>query len=356
MLIIDSHLDLGMNALHYNRDLTKSVEELRRREVGMPEPGRALGTVSFPSMREGKVGICVGTVIARVKEDGGGSARLDYASPEIAHAIAQGQLMYYRAMAKAGEIQFIQDLPALERHAALWQEPTDEKLPIGLILAMEGADSIISPDQVETWYEDGLRVLSLSHYGPGRYAFGTETEGGVTDIGRELLREMDRLGIILDTTHLADQAFWEALEIYTGPVLASHNNCRSLVPGQRQFTDEMVQALIDRDAVIGVAFDAWMLYPGWVRGETHNSVVSMQNVADHIDHICQMAGNTDHVAIGTDLDGGYGHEQTPHDLHTIADLQTLLQILRDRGYAETDVAKIAHGNWLRKFRTAWGRA
>jgi membrane dipeptidase len=355
MLIIDSHLDLGMNALFYNRDLTKTIAELRRREVGMPEPGRALGTVSFPAMREGQVGICLGTVIARVKEEGGGSGRLDYASPEIAYAVAQGQLMYYRALARQGEVQLIRDLPALEKHFDLWQQPADSKRPIGLILAMEGADCIISPDQTEAWYQDGLRVASLSHYGRGRYAYGTETEGGVSDIGRELLREMERLGIILDLTHLADQAFWEALDLFSGPVLASHNNCRSLVPAQRQFSDDQIKALIARDGVIGAAFDDWMLYPGWVRGETQNNVVSMENVADHIDHICQLAGNAQHVAIGTDLDGGYGYEQSPNDLHSITDLQKLLQILRTRGYAEADVARIANGNWMRKFRTAWAK-
>lgn len=355
MILIDSHLDLGMNATLMNRDLTLPVAELRRREVGMPEPGRALGTVSFPAMREGELALCLGTVIARVKEQGGGSARLDYASPEIAYGVAQGQLAFYRAVAAAGEIRMIRDLTGLEAHLDEWSRPAAGKRPIGLILAMEGADCIVSPEQTEAWWNDGLRVASLTHYGEGRYAYGTETEGGVKPLGRALLKEMDRLGMILDVTHLADRAFWEVLELFSGPILASHNNCRALVPAQRQFSDEQIQAIVRRDGVIGVAFDAWMLYPGWIRGKTTNEVVTMENVADHIDHICQLAGNAKHVALGTDLDGGYGYEQTPNDLHTIADLQKLTGILARRGYAQKDIEQIAHGNWIRKFRTAWSR-
>jgi membrane dipeptidase len=355
VFIIDSHLDLSMNALLMNRDLTKTVEQIRQREVGMPEPGRALGTVTLPAMRDGSVGLCLGTVIARVKEKPGGTARLDYASPEIAYAMAQGQLAYYRMLARQGELRLISNLTELDAHVADWQTPTESSAqkPIGLVLAMEGADCIVTPDQTEAWWNDGLRVISLSHYGVGRYAYGTETEGGVTPLGRELLKEMGRLGIILDVTHLADQAFWEVLSLFPGPIMASHNNCRSLVPGQRQFSDEQIKAIVARNGVIGVAMDAWMLYPSWIRGKTQNSVVSMENVADHVEHICQLAGNADHVAIGTDLDGGYGYEQTPNDLHSIADLSKLLHILERRGFTQSQVENVANGNWLRTLRGAW---
>ena len=99
--------------------------------------------------------------------------------------------------------------------------------------------------------------------------------------------------------------------------------------------------------------DAWMLYPGWIKGETQPEVVSLEAVVDHIDHICQLAGNSRHAAIGTDLDGGYGNEQCPHDLDTIADLQKIPELLRARGYADEDVMAIMHGNWVRCFREAW---
>jgi membrane dipeptidase len=163
--------------------------------------------------------------------------------------------------------------------------------------------------------------------------------------------------MILDVTHLSDQCFDEALDIYRGPVLASHHNSRALVPDQRQLTDEQIKRLISRGAVIGAALDAWMLYPNWVRGKTtpNEAGVTLETVVDHIDHVCQLAGNARHAAIGSDLDGGFGIEQTPADLDTIADLQRLPELLRRRGFKEDDVAGILHGNWVRFFSEAWTR-
>jgi membrane dipeptidase len=166
---------------------------------------------------------------------------------------------------------------------------------------------------------------------------------------------MEQLGMMLDLTHFSDQAFWQALDRYHGPLLASHNNCRVLVPHQRQFSDVQLKAIFERDGVIGVALDAWMLQPGWIVGKSTNEHVTLENVVDHVDHICQLAGNTRHVGIGSDLDGLFGREQSPRDLDTIADLQKLGDLLARRGYREADVAAILHGNWLRLLRQAWSR-
>jgi membrane dipeptidase len=175
----------------------------------------------------------------------------------------------------------------------------------------------------------------------------------LTDLGVALLAEMERLGMILDITHSSDRAFWQALEQYGGPLLASHNNCRRLVPHQRQLSDEQLKALFERDGVIGAVFDAWMLVPGWAIGESSNESLAMADVVDHIDYICQLAGNSRHAAIGSDLDGGFGREQVPHDMDTIADLQKLTELLSDRGYADADIAAIMHDNWLRLLRQSW---
>jgi membrane dipeptidase len=218
---------------------------------------------------------------------------------------------------------------------------------------MEGADPILNPEQLAAWHEAGLRLLGPTHYGPGRYAGGTGTELGLTELGPPLLAEMERLGILLDLTHLSDQAFWQALEHYGGLVLASHNNCRSLVPHQRQFSDAQLKAIFERDGVIGAAFDAWMLQPGWITGESSNEKVSLASVVDHIDYVCQLAGNSRHAALGTDLDGGFGREQSPHDLDTIADLQKFTGLLAQRGYSQDDIAAILHDNWLRLLGQAW---
>jgi membrane dipeptidase len=156
--------------------------------------------------------------------------------------------------------------------------------------------------------------------------------------------------MILDLTHSSDTSFFQALDHFQGPVLASHNNCRALVPGDRQYSDEQIKLLIQRNAVIGTALDAWMLKPNYQHGQTPRGTVTLANVVDNIDHICQLAGNTNHVGIGSDLDGGFGDEQTPAEIDSIADIQKLEPVLRSRGYAQQDIEKIFHGNWLRFFR------
>jgi membrane dipeptidase len=266
--------------------------------------------------------------------------------------MAQGQLAYYRIMECKRELRMLRDRESLRAHIQEWKADGSAS-PIGFILSMEGADPILSPQQVPQWWRDGLRVVGLAHYGRSAYAHGTASSGGLTPKGRELLKSMAEAGMILDVTHLADQSFWEAVDLFHGPVLASHNNCRSLVPGDRQFADDQLRCLIERDAVIGVAFDAWMLYPGWVPGKTSNSVLSLEAVVDHIDHICQLSGNTAHAAIGSDLDGGYGAEQCPRDLDTIVDVQKIPDLMRKRGYNKTDIEAIMGGNWMRFFETAW---
>jgi membrane dipeptidase len=353
MLVIDAHLDLSWSALNWNRDLTQDVSSIRQAEAGMDQRGRGASTVSFPSMRQGKVAICLATLLARANPKGK-SPMLDFRNQAIAAAMAQGQLAYYRILEKQGYLRRLDDWRSIEMHFGEWQSSAGTNAPLGYILSMEGADPIQSPEDLQDWWNDGLRALGLAHYGPSAYAHGTASTGGLTAQGIELVKFMDELGMILDATHLAEESFWQALELFRGTVIASHNNCRELVPGDRQFSDEQIRKLIEREAVIGAAFDNWMLHPGWVAGQTPSSVVSLENVIDHIDHVCQLAGNTRHAAIGSDLDGGFGREQSPGDLDTIADLQKIPPLLRKRGYAETDVEAILHGNWLRVFRKAWG--
>jgi membrane dipeptidase len=350
MLLFDGHLDLAMNALNWDRNLDLDVYAIRRAETGMEEKGRGRGTTTFPEMHKAELGVCMATVIDRTARPGNplpGSA-----CQEISYAKAQGQLAYYRVLETQGKVRILEDWPALEAHTRAWQGKAASE-PLGMILSMEGADPIVWPEQVAAWWEDGLRVVGPSHYGLSAYAYGTSTEGGLTEMGVALLREMAPLGMILDLTHLSEPAFWEALERFDGPVLASHNNCRALVPGDRQFSDEQIGAIVERGGVIGVALDAWMLYPGWVKGETANTVVGLDAVADQIDHICQVAGDIAHVGIGSDLDGGYGTEQCPHDLDTIADLQRIPGLLQQRGYAAGEIEAVMHGNWLRFFERTW---
>jgi membrane dipeptidase len=346
MLVVDAHLDLAMNAVMWNRDLALTAHETRRieREEGMTEKGRAAGTVGFPDLRAGEIGLVFATVIAR--KNHGQSSSIDFRTHEIAFAQAQGQLAYYQELERQEIIRLIRTRGDLDTWRADW-EADPASAPFGFVLLMEGADPIVAPEQAQLWWDDGLRMIGLAHYGPSAYAFGTGSAGPLTDKGRQLLRAMDELGMILDVSHLTDESFHEALDRFQGPVLASHSNCRALVPGDRQLDDAMLQRMFERGGVIGAVMDAWMLQPGWVRGETMNADLTLDAVADQIDHVCQLAGNSRHAAIGTDLDGGYGIEQTPNDLDTIADVQKIPELLRKRGYGEEDIAAVMHGNWMR---------
>jgi membrane dipeptidase len=354
MFTVDLHLDLSMNAMEWNRDLRSSVEEINARETGKRDlPGRGCATVSLPALREGGIGLVVATQIARfVAPD---STLSGWHSPEQAWAQTQGQLVWYREMEHAGELQMVRDKAGLED--LLYRMPQGDEPwtgPIGYVLSLEGADSLVRPEYLERAYEYGLRALGPGHYGPGRYANGTNATGKMGPLGMELLRRMDSLKMILDATHLCDDAFWQALDIYQGPVWASHNNCRSLVDHNRQFSDDMIRALIERDAIIGAAMDAWMIVPGWQKNISTpvGMGCTLDRLMDHVVHICSIAGNCRHVCIGSDLDGGYGSEQCPSDICTIADIAKIPALLRARGFTASDISDMMHGNALRFLRSA----
>ncbi|HYK55401.1 MAG TPA: membrane dipeptidase, partial [Flavisolibacter sp.] len=347
-LVIDAHLDLSMNAMEWNRDLRRPVSEINRREKGLADkPDRGRATVSLPELRRGNIGLVVATQIARyVAAD---NPLPGWHSPEQAWAQTQGQLAWYKAMEEEGEMVQINNLSSLEKHLTLWNnDTTNEDKPIGYILSLEGADSLVTLQHLEKAWQYGLRAVGPAHYGPGRYAQGTDATGRMGEKGKALLKEMERLNIILDATHLCDDSFWEALDHFNGHVWASHNNVRALVNHNRQFSDDQIKELIARGAVIGGALDAWMMVPHWVRGKSAPKAMncSLEVIIDHFDHICQLAGSARHIAIGSDLDGGFGKEQCPYDLDTIADLQKLPDLFRKRGYSQLDIENIMHGNWI----------
>ena len=355
MFIIDAHLDLSMNAMEWNRDLRRPVDEINAREKELTDkPDRGNATVSLPELRKGNIGLVVATQIARYVAPG--NPLPGWHSAEQAWAQTQGQLAWYKAMEDAGEMIQVNDLASLDKHVALWNNENEkEQKPIGYILSLEGADSLITVHHLERAWHYGLRAVGPAHYGPGRYANGTDSTGLMGADGIALLKEMERLNIILDATHLCDDSFWQALDNFNGHVWASHNNVRALVQHNRQFSDEQLKALIERGAVIGGALDAWMMVPDWKMGISSPKEMNcnLEVLIDHLDHICQLAGNALHVGIGSDLDGAFGREQCPYDLETIADLQKFPSLLYKRGYSKEDVENIMHGNWLRFLRNAW---
>ena len=355
MFIIDAHLDLAMNAMEWNRNLQQPIQQIRDREKGMTDkPDRGNATVCLPELRKGNIGLVVATQIARYVARG--NPLPGWHSPEQAWAQTQAQLAWYKAMEEQGEMIQVKDIRSLNMHLAIWADGSSgEHKPVGYILSLEGADSLITIQHLERAYEYGLRAVGPAHYGPGRYANGTDATGEMNKGGLALLRKMEELNIILDATHLCDDAFWQAMDHFHGHVWASHNNCRSIVNHNRQFSDEQIKTLIERGAVVGAAFDAWMIVPGWEKGKSNPKKMncSIEKVIDHIDHICQLAGNSFHAGIGSDLDGAFGKEQCPYDLETIADLQTIPLLLLKRGYSDDDVENIMHRNWISFLRKAW---
>ncbi len=360
--IIDAHLDIAWNAVSFDRDQTLEIEEIRKNEAVLSGSSRGNNTVSLPELRHASIRVCLATLLCRslpselpdmdpnigeigqrkhegdiLRED------LDYANPLHACAAAQGQLAYYRLLEQMDKLSMIRWREDL---ASFWDQP---KAWPGFILSMEGCDPIMEPAQAEWWFEQGLRTACLAHYGPSTYAMGTGGDGPLTNAGKELLKEFNRLGLLLDLVHTADTAFKQALEIYEGAVFISHGNCRTLVPHDRQISDEQIGTVAARGGVIGVVLDEWMLVPDYFRGDPQRTRATLDNVADHIDHICSITGSTACVGIGSDLDGGFGTEQTPTDLDRISDLQKLGDILNRRGYTEDVIDGIFHGNWLQFF-------
>lgn len=352
MFIFDAHLDLAMNALEWNRDLTKSVYQIRESEKGMVDkPDRGNNTVSLDAMRKGNIGICVATQIAGIKNKINPHG---WSSMEQAWAQTQGQLNWYKEMEKNGEMYQIYDLNTLDNQLENWQKETKKK-PIGYILSLEGADSIVNIDYLEKSYMLGLRAIGPAHYGPGVYAHGTDSNGSIGQKGKELVKKIEELNLILDVTHLSDTSFWETIEIYNGNLWASHNNCRKFVNHNRQFSDDQIKEIIRRDGVIGVPLDAWMMVPNWIRGKSTPETmgVTLNQMIENIDHICQLSGNSNHVGIGTDLDGAFGIEQTPTDIDTIADLQKVPLMLKKIGFSESDVEKVMNKNFINFLKRVW---
>lgn len=354
--IIDAHLDLSMNAMEWNRDLSRPLAEIRQREMHMTDkPDRGKGTVCLPELRKGRIGLVVATQLSRFTPEG--SALAGWHSPQQAWAMTQAQLAWYREMEALGEMVQICDLKALDEHLALWNDSTidDEHKAIGYILSLEGADSLVDVSYLHRAYEYGLRAIGLSHFGPGRYAPGTKMEGGISLLGKDLIKEINKLNLIVDVTHLTDEGFTQVMDLYQGPIWASHHNVRKIVPNQRQLNDEQIKLLIQRGAVIGGMLDCWAMDIRFIDtiSDPWQLDIRLEHLVDHWDHICQLAGNSEHIAIGSDLDGIFGTEQSPWDLNSIADLQKYQKILSRRGYTEEDIDNIFYKNWIRFIRKAW---
>ena len=365
MLIFDGDYPM-VAAFGINVDITASIEEARATEpVGLA--GENLSDTreliaTLPEMRRGKVFAALVKIGARIFRPPGPLPGHRMAAQ--AYADARGQLAFYEALARQKEIRIITDRTSWATHMEEWERlDADDAAggatapaappPIGAIVGMEGADPILDPEHLGHWFELGVRVVSLAHYGISTYAHGTGTEGGLRPGAHGLLDSMAQLGIALDVTHASDRSMLEATDRYDGPLLASHQGCRALVPGERQFSDAMLRRVIEREGVVGVPIDTWILYrPGvdWTR-VTRQRPFSKDTVTldDFVDHICQLAGHSRCAAIGGDTDGQGGSQGAPWEIDTVADFPRIGERLADRGYGDDDVELIMYRNWVRLF-------
>jgi membrane dipeptidase len=352
--IVDGHEDIAFNMICGGRDYRRSAHETRAREAASPHPHERLGLamLGLPEWIAGRVAVIFATIFAEpARSKFSSRVCAKYVTPDEAYTIGQRHLQAYRTLTAEGPFRLIRRVKDLEEVIATWDG--DREREIGLVLLMENADPIREPEELDEWYEAGLRIIGPA-WMSSRYCGGTSEPGPLTDDGRQLLAAMATTGMILDTSHMAEASFFEALERYPGPVIASHSNPRRFVDGDRHLTDEMIRALVARGGVIGhLPFNAFLV-PGWRSAGSPKGAADLGTIVRSIDHICTLAGSAQHVAIGSDLDGGFGAEATPTGLDTVSDLQRILAALADRGYRDGDVAAIAHGNWLRMLRQGLG--
>lgn len=351
MIVIDAHEDLAWNALTFGRDYRRSLDETRALEAKADAPKHSGQTlIGWPEWIRGRVAIVFSSLFAAPSQWREGEWDvICYDGPEQAHFHYRASLeVYTRWIDESPEkMCLIKDVQTLESHWRLWQSPACEG-PVGFVLLMEGADGIREPAEVHEWFEKGVRILGPAWSGT-RYAGGTKEPGPLTDLGRELLAHMDACGMILDLSHLSEAGVMEALDMYQGTILCSHTSPLARAPNaeypERLISDEVIRLIAERDGVMGLLIGNKFLQNHWVIG-MDRGLVGMQDIIAAIDHVCQLLGNADHIALGSDFDGGFGLDQVPAGLDSIADLQLIGDALLAYGYAHQDVGAILGLNWF----------
>jgi membrane dipeptidase len=353
-IIIDGHQDIAWNYFNNRRDFRRSAREKRHDEtdpVFVKRYGHCM--VGLPEEIEGRVALTNGTIFVsptwcKMYPD----ETIVYDTPDEAYREGVRQLEYYHRLAELHEqIVLVQSQVDLDTVLASWQDgkEPDERL-FGIVILMEGADPILEPEQVEEWYARGLRIVGPA-WTATRYSGGTKALGPLTDLGRELLDAMRKLDMILDLSHIAPEAAYEALERYDGPIVASHANPLRFRPDRvdRSLSDEIINLIAQRDGVIGVMPVNLFLVEGWRMGD-RKEAADMNLFIAAVDHVCQVTGSARHVGIGSDFDGGFGGESVPVGFDTVADLHKIGPALAERGYTAGDIEAILSGNFLRMLR------
>ena len=348
-IIVDAHLDIAWNKFALNRDFLKSVMEKRAREGAHPAHGEGSALVGLPDLIAGNVRVVFATTFVAQAQPGRKEWGRTYSTPQEAHDQAMEQVAYYAMLAMDSRVSLITTRGDLDRVLAS-PEPQ-----VGLVTLMEGADPIVAPAQTPNWFEAGVRIVGPA-WSQTRYSGGTRAPGPLTDLGRALMPQLERAGMILDISHMAEQSFFDALGLFGGAVIASHSNCRVFAGADpdRHLSDEMIRAIIARDGVIGTVLYGGFIKAGWDKS-ARKDTLTLADAVRHAQHICDLAGDARHVGIGSDFDGGFGMESTPREIDTIADLQKLGDALSAASFDDADIANILGGNWIRLLRRALPR-
>jgi membrane dipeptidase len=351
MIIVDAHQDLAWNIATFGRDYTLSVNETRNKEKGSNTPKYNGDTlIGYPEYLAGEVAIVFSTLFAAPEK-----RKLSdwdtqcYKNFQQAQQLYKHQLDIYNKLVDRSPEKFSRiisqaDLSSLLAH---WSDVTKPSHPIGLVTLMEGAEAIDRPQELFEWWQAGVRMIGPAWAGT-RFCGGTAEPGPLTKDGFLLLESMADIGFTLDISHMDEQAALQALDFYTGCIIASHANVNDLLPGNesnRFLSDRVIKGLLERNGVIGVIPYNVFLKVGLKRSDLKREV-TLDSVISHIDYICQLAGNANHVGIGSDFDGGFGVQSTPVEIDTVADLQKIIPLLKLKGYQETDITKIMGGNWI----------
>ena len=355
-LIIDGHEDLAYNLLNFGRDYRRSAAEIRQieRDTSVPEHnGQAL--IGWPDYQRAQVAVVFGTLFLAPRRYSLGPWDTQvFADRQEAHPLLRAQYDSYRRLCEDAPdfFRLVTSRSDLESVLKPWdQAPAvfpQVTHPVGLVLLMEGAETIGDPGEVEEWWQAGLRILGPVWAGT-RFCGGTMEPGGFTSEGFRLLEKMSEAGFPLDISHMNEISALQALDHFDGNVIASHANARALLKnpqGERHFTDAVIRGLFERGGVMGVIPYNPFLVANWTPADGRQAV-PLDMIAAQIDYLCQMAGDSLHAALGTDFDGGFGWPAVPDGIDTIADLQKIVPLLAQRGYNEQDIENVFGGNWRR---------
>jgi len=339
--IVDGHEDIAFNVLSLKRDFLQDISKLRNKKTSEDE---GTPTICLPELEKGNVRIVFATIWVAPCEASPCSKGPCYKTSDEAHEQGLAQLNYYKRIESQGLIKIIETKRQLKEHLS-------SSTKVGLVILMEGADPIRAPKEIQDWLKAGVRIVAPAWHNT-KYSGGTGAPGPLSKEGKKLMAEMENAGLILDVSHMAEESFFNALDLFHGNVIASHSNCRSYIPTDRHLSDEMIKALTSRNGVIGAVMYNGFLNPDWEKKGKVKNTVSFSAVIKHMKHVCELAGNSLHSAIGSDFDGGFGVEETPSEIGTVADLQKLGNALKSDGFSSPEVSNIMSENWVRLLERA----